>query len=64
MRDLGDSELPLGLGAVRSCTLPLQDDLTVINCDQPEKQAVRVSHVVSAVQALAKVKMPPRDWTG
>ena len=36
MRDLGNSELPRGLGAVRSTTLPLQDDLTVINRDQPE----------------------------
>ena len=35
MRDLGNSEIPLGLGPVRSCTLPLQDDLTVINRDQP-----------------------------
>jgi hypothetical protein len=35
MRDLGNSEIPLSLGAVRSCALPLQDDLTVINRDQP-----------------------------
>jgi hypothetical protein len=35
MRDLGDNELPLGLSAIRRCTLPLQDDLTVINRDQP-----------------------------
>jgi hypothetical protein len=35
VRDLGYSEIPLGFGAVRSSTLPLQDDLTVINRDQP-----------------------------
>ena len=35
VRDLGNGELPRGLGAVRSTTLPLQDDLTVINRDQP-----------------------------
>jgi hypothetical protein len=35
MRDLGDSEVPVGLAAVRSCTLPLQNDLTVIDRDQP-----------------------------
>jgi hypothetical protein len=35
VRDLGNSELPLGLGAIRSRTLPVEDNLTVINGDQP-----------------------------
>ena len=35
VRDLGNGEFPRGLGAVRRPALPVQDDLTVIDRDQP-----------------------------
>jgi hypothetical protein len=38
MRNLGNCKLPRGLCAVQSRALPLQDDLTVINRDQPASQ--------------------------
>ena len=59
MRDLGNSELPRGLGAVRSTTLPLQDDLAVIDRDQPA--SYKISCIVSAV-GLNGCKMRPRSW--
>jgi hypothetical protein len=54
VRDLGNSELPIGLGAVGSCTLPLQDDLTVINRDQPASNTSQLHYQCS--WALTEVK--------
>jgi len=35
MRNLWNGEFSVGFGAVRGPSLPLQDDLTVIDRDQP-----------------------------
>ena len=54
VRDLGDRKPPLGLRAVRSPTLPIQDDLTVINRDEPA--GVYISAALSPHCASRKVK--------
>jgi hypothetical protein len=48
VRNLGNREFPRGLRAVRSPTLPMQDDLAVVDGDQPAGCAT-VSRIVSAL---------------
>ena len=62
VRNLGDGELPLGLSAVRICTLPLQDDLTVINRNQSVSDESQLRCQCSS--SLNESEMRPSDWTG
>lgn len=61
VRDLGNREVPRGLRAVRSRTLPTQDDLAVIDGDQPAGFTQRQPHFLNASHLGESESACPRD---